>query len=180
MDKPRRSNQVDILIYDQLTDSPVFRDGGFVVLSPGTAKLAIEVKSNLTGGTEKSEIRTALDNIRSAKAVDPKVRGFVFGFGGSGSSTFVGHVKKWGLEGDSVARTLWPDRVFNLAERFAMSPTPGALTGGGRLKADSKHGIYADATVVRSFLTAALQATNLANLRAFLTADPIGEPSDVF
>src|SRR4029077_4870996 len=29
MDRSKRSNQVDIIIYDQLTDSPVFRDGGF-------------------------------------------------------------------------------------------------------------------------------------------------------
>ena len=34
MDRPNRSNQLDIIIYDQLTDSPVFRDGGFVVLYP--------------------------------------------------------------------------------------------------------------------------------------------------
>jgi hypothetical protein len=46
MDRPNRSNQLDIIIYDQLTDSPVFRDGGFVVLTPGTAKLVIEVSDS--------------------------------------------------------------------------------------------------------------------------------------
>src|SRR3954453_10603306 len=30
-----RSNQVDVLVYDQLTTSPVYRDGELVILSPG-------------------------------------------------------------------------------------------------------------------------------------------------
>lgn len=178
MDRPRRSNQIDVLVYDQLTDSPVFRDGGFVVLTPGTAKLAIEVKSHLTGAVQNGEIETALNNIRSAKQVDSKINGFIFGFAGNESDTFAKHVKKWGSEGNPVPRVLWPDRVFNLDQRFTMSPTPGTVANDGRLKASSTHGIYADETVVRSFLTAALQATNLANLRAFLFADNIGEPTE--
>src|SRR5437868_6203142 len=56
MDRPQRSNQVDIVVYDQLTDSPVFRDGGFVILTPGTAKLVIEVKSSLIGAEKDGEI----------------------------------------------------------------------------------------------------------------------------
>jgi hypothetical protein len=102
MDRPSRSNQVDIIIYDQLTDSPVFRDGGFVVLTPGTAKLVIEVKSGLTGGASGGEIEKAFDNVRSAKQVDGKVRGFVFGYGGNQSDTFVKHVKTWGLGAEAV------------------------------------------------------------------------------
>ncbi len=90
MDRPNRSNQLDIIIYDQLTDSPVFRDGGFVVLTPGTAKLVIEVKSALTGAASDGEIKTAFDNIRSAKRVDRKVRGFVFGYGGNQHEEFQG------------------------------------------------------------------------------------------
>ena len=180
MDRPRRSSQIDILVYDQLTDSPVFRDGGFVVLTPGTAKLAIEVKSHLTGAAKDGEIETALDNIRSAKQVDREISGFIFGFGGNESDTFVKHVKKWGKGAESVARTLWPDRIFNLEQCFTMSPTPGTLTDGGRLQAASTHGTYADKTVVRTFLTAALQVTNLANVRAFLTVDTLGEPTETF
>src|SRR5580698_1532423 len=42
-----RSNQVDLLIYDQLAASPVYRDGELVILSPGTARVAVEVKSSL-------------------------------------------------------------------------------------------------------------------------------------
>jgi len=180
MDRPRRSNQIDILVYDQLTESPVFRDGGFVVLTPGTAKLAIEVKSNLTGAEKDGDIQFALDNIRSAKRVDPRVYGFVFGFSGNESDTFVKHVKKWGTAPAPVIRTLWPDRAFNLAKGFTMSPTTGTLSDGGRLQTESTHDIYPDDAVVRTFLTTALQAIGLANLRSVLTAEPIAEPTQTF
>lgn len=178
MDRQKRSNQIDIIIYDQLTDSPVFRDGGFVVLLPGTAKLVIEVKSELTGAVDGGEIELAFENIRSAKQVDPKIRGFVFGYGGNQSKTFIGHVKKWGLDAQEVPRTEWPDRVFNLEHEFTMAPSADTVAPDGSLKKESKHGIYSDKAIVRSFLTAALQAINLANIRGFLTADEVGDPSE--
>jgi hypothetical protein len=65
-----------------------------------------EVKSHLTGAAEDGEIRMAFDNIRSVKHVDPKINGFIFGFGGNQSATFVKHVKTWSSEGVPVARTL--------------------------------------------------------------------------
>ena len=180
MDRPKRSNQLDIIIYDQLTDSPIFRDGGFVVLTPGTAKLVIEVKSALTGGEKDDEIETAFNNIRSAKQVDPKVRGFVFGYSGNQAATFVKHAKNWGLGATPVPRREWPDRVYNLEREFAMVPTPDKVQPDDSLKDDSTHGIYTDKAVVRSFLTAALQAINLANVRGFLPADEAGDPSETF
>lgn len=176
MDRSKRSNQMDIIIYDQLTDSPVFRDGSFVVLTPGTAKLVIEVKSELTGGESDSEIEKAFKNIGSAKQLDSKIRGFVFGYGGNKANTFTGHVKKWGLDGHKVPRAEWPDRVFNLEQEFTMAPIADTAAPDGSLKNESKHGVYSDKTIVRSFLTAALQAINLANVRGFLTADEVGDP----
>src|SRR5437868_6516479 len=53
-----RSNQVDLLIYDQLTMSPIYRDGDLVILSSGTAHVAVEVKSSL----DKKEIPVAFNN----------------------------------------------------------------------------------------------------------------------
>jgi hypothetical protein len=178
MDRSKRSNQVDIIIYDQLTDSPVFRDGGFVVLTPGTAKLVIEVKSELTGAAKDGEIETAFENIRSTKQLDSKLRGFVFGYGGNQANTFIGHVRNWDLAGQNVPRAEWPDRVFNLEQEFTMAPIADTVAPDGSLKKDSKHGIYSDKAIVRSFLTAALQAINLANVRGFLTADEVGDPTD--
>lgn len=176
MSRPQRSKQVDIIIYDQMTESPVFRDGGFVVLTPGAAKLAVEVKSSLTGSAKNGEIEKAFNNIRSVKQVDPRVRGFVFGYGGNSADTFIGHVKKWGLEDGVVPRAEWPDRVYNLEQEFAMVPESENLQRDGALMADSTHAIYSDKAVVRSFLTAALQSINLANVRGFLTADEAGDP----
>jgi hypothetical protein len=154
----------------------VFRDGDFVVLTPGTAKLIVEVKSELTGAASDGEIETAFENIRSAKQLDPKIRGFVFGYGGNKARTFIGHVKTWGLVGHKFPRTEWPDRVFNLEHEFTMVPTADTVAPDGRLKKDSKHGIYSDKAIVRSFLTAALLAINLDNVRGFLSADEVGEP----
>ena len=61
-----------------------------------------------------------------------------------------------------------------------MVPTPGTVAPDDSLKNASTHGIYSDNAVVRSFLTAALQAINLANVRGFLTADEVGEAKDTF
>jgi hypothetical protein len=61
-----------------------------------------------------------------------------------------------------------------------MVPTPGTVAPDDSLKIDSTHGIYSDTAVVQSFLTAALQAINLANVRGFLTADEVGEPKELF
>src|SRR5438105_2965247 len=36
-----RSNQIDLVIYDALTSSPIYRDGDLVILSPGTASVAV-------------------------------------------------------------------------------------------------------------------------------------------
>ena len=181
MHRPQRSSQVDIIIYDQLTDSPVFRDGGFVVLTPGTAKLVIEVKSVLTGAEKDGEIETAFNNIRSVKQVDPKVRGFVFGYDGNAVDTFVKHTKTWGLGDNPISRGEWPDRVYNLEQKFAMIRTPGTVELDGSITDSLTHEIYSDnLDVVRSFLTAALQAINLANVRGFLTADTISDPKETF
>jgi hypothetical protein len=182
MDRPARSNQVDIIVYDQLTDSPVYRDGGFVILTPGAAKLVIEVKSELIGATKPSdnEIAGAFNNIRSVKRVDPNVRGFIFGYDGNQLGAFVKRVKSWASGPEAVPRTEWPDQVFNLNQAFAMVPTPGTAEGDGRLRDASTHSVYADPAVVRSFLTAALLAINLANVRGFLAADVVGEPIATF
>lgn len=181
MNRPQRSNQLDIIVYDQLTDSPVLRDGGFVVLTPGTARLIVEVKSELTGKAKDGDIEGALENIRSAKEVGPDVRGIIFGFDGNAIDKFTEWVKKWGAGDPPVPRNRWPDRVFNMKKRFTMTPTPGTTAGDGSLLPASTHDVYPDGTVARTFLTAALQAINgLANLRAFFPADPLGEAADTF
>jgi hypothetical protein len=157
----------------------VFRDGGFVVLTPVTAKLVIEVKSSLVGAEKDGEIETAFNNIHSVKEIDPKVKGFIFGYNGNKIDTFVEHVKKWGLGAHRIPRNEWPDRVYNLEQEFMMVPTLGTAESDGSLKNNSTHSIYSYKTVIRSFLTEALMAINLA-VREFLTEDPIGDPKKTF
>lgn len=85
-------------------------------------------------------------------------------------------MKNWGFNANQIPRVEWPDRVFNLEQEFAMAPIGDSLTPDGSLKNESKHGIYSDKAIVRSFLTAALQAINLANVRGFLTGDDVSDP----
>ncbi len=159
-----RSNQVDVLIYDQFTMSPVYRDGELVILSPGTAKVAVEVKSSL----DKKEILGAYDNICSIKEVDPAVQGLIFGYDGASDKTFVKHVRAWAKPKSAPARELWPDRVFNMGQNFLVSPDPAGLATKGFVVARG------DDPIVRFFLTAALTQLGLANLRPFMRADKTG------
>ncbi len=161
-----RSNQVDVLIYDQLAMSPVYRDGELVILSPKTAAVAVEVKSVLG----KKDISMAFDNICSIKRVDPGVQGLIFGYDGVAANTFLKHVKSWAKPKNAPARNLWPERVFNMGQNFLVlpDPDPAALA--------TKKFIIAqgDDPIVRFFLTATLTHLGLANLRPFMRADKIG------
>ena len=199
MDDAQASKQIDIIVYDQLANSAVFRDGGFVVLTPDIAqspapgfaqasnalqdssaartlgvKLVIEVKSDLKGATdENNEMKIAFDNIRLAKQIDPKVRGFIFSYSGNTIDTFVQHTQKWM---DRVPRPEWPDGVYNLEREFMMIPTPGGKP---------THSIYENKTIIRSFLTEALMTIGLANVRGFFSvkvdaAADIGKPKEMF
>jgi hypothetical protein len=160
-----RSNQVDVLVYDQLTTSPVYRDGELVILSPGTARVAVEVKSNL----DKKEIPVAYDNICSIKNVDPAVLGLIFGYDGVTDDTFVRHVRAWAKPTGTPPRQRWPDRVFNMGQNFLVSPDPDALDTRGFVVARG------DDPIVRFFLTTALTKLGLENLRPFMRADKSGQ-----
>jgi len=55
------SRQIDILIWDSNSKSPIFRDGEFVVIPPEACRCAIEVKSTLT----HASLKEAIENIDS-------------------------------------------------------------------------------------------------------------------
>lgn len=174
-----RSSQVDVLIYDQLTDAPVFRDGGFVVLTPGTAKVAIEVKSDLKGATEKSnnDIYKSLQNIRSIKSVDPDVKGFIFGFAGNEAEVFARHFDAWraaaAAADNAPPREQWPDGAYNLGRKFTLAREP-TFDEKGRLLPEGALVLQRDDDVIRSFLTATLQALALSDLRIFFKQHTLG------
>lgn len=160
----RRSNQVDLLIYDQFATSPIYRDGELVILSPGVTKVAVEVKSYLN----QQEISNAYNNIQSVKQVDSSVMGLVFGYDGAKATTFGAHVKEWEKSKKSVGREEWPDRVFNMTQNFLMAPDLD-------FAATRKFVVWpGEDPIVRFFLTATLTKLDLDNLRPFMSADRTG------
>lgn len=161
-----RSNQVDLLIYDQLTMSPIYRDGDFVILSPGTARVAIEVKSSL----DKREIPIAYNNICSIKRVDPSVMGLIFGYDGVQANSFGGHVTKWSGGENVPDRSRWPDRVYNMGQEFVVFPDH--LLDDGTPADNTKFVVHKSIDpIVRFFLTVSLTRLRLTNLRPFMRAE---------
>jgi hypothetical protein len=164
-----RSNQVDLLIYDQLNTSPIFRDGELVVLPPRSARIVVEVKSQL----DANHIPKAYNNVCSVRRIDPNVLGFIFGYNGVAADTFSTHVKDWAAQADAPGREYWPDQVFNMEQQFLVLG-PKAVAD----RTDPKREFVVVAgkdPVVRMFLTATLTAIGLTELRAFFRKDETGD-----
>jgi len=60
------SDQLDILVYDQLASMPLYRDVNVIVLPTGTRPVAVEVKSVL----KKKDLFDALENVASVKSME--------------------------------------------------------------------------------------------------------------
>ena len=75
------SSQLDIVIYDQLAGTPLYRDANVLVLPTGARPLIVEVKSVL----KRKDLAAALGNIASVKSIEPRpeeVVGIVYAFRG--------------------------------------------------------------------------------------------------
>jgi hypothetical protein len=165
-----RSNQIDLLMYDQLTMSPIYRDWDLVILSPGTTHVAVEVKSNL----DSREIPSAFKNICSVKRIDPSVMGLIFAYDGVGAERFGEHVTQWSGGEGVPSRSGWPDRVYNMGQEFVVFP--GKLLDDGAVADNSPFMVHqAHDPIVRFFLTAAFNRLRLTNLRPFMRADRYNE-----
>jgi hypothetical protein len=92
---------LDVILYDALGYSPVYRDGEFVVVPPPAVLAVIEVKASLTMG----EFRKALKQIEDAFGYDTDrtkpYPGFVLGFAGA-------------------PKKLWPGGTAGLADEQVM------------------------------------------------------------
>lgn len=115
----RISRQVDILLYDQMSVSPIYRDGPLVVLSPKMVRVAIEVKSNLDG----EAIKEALQNIETVKRTDPTALGIVFGYRGAKPDTLRKHLRKR-IQEEKTAGTFekkcLPDAIYVLERNIVI------------------------------------------------------------
>lgn len=70
------SKQCDILVYDQGTYPLVYSDEPIKVVWPEAAKMVIEVKTQFG----KSDIESALENIKSARMINEQIIGVIFAF----------------------------------------------------------------------------------------------------
>jgi hypothetical protein len=150
--------------------SPVYRDGDLVALAPGTAKVAVEVKSQL----DKDGIDQSLINMRSVRTMDPDIYGMVFGYDGAASDTFAEHVRGWAsanLPAGGAGAGL-PNRFYNLQNEFLVvdEPPPGVPAGG-----TVRWVLEAPVPVPRFFLPELLARLNVDNLRDFLPAEAVGK-----
>jgi len=169
-----RSKQIDVLIFDQFTASPVYRDGELFILSPGTAHVAVEVKSHL----DIDEIPRAYNNICSAKQVDPDLMGLIFAYDGVQPNTFREHVTTWMSRAGIPPRGTWPDQVYNMRQEYVAFPKE--TTENDRVRDDTRFSVAKSIDpVVRFFLTAVLSRLGLTNLRPFMRAERL-EPDLLF
>jgi hypothetical protein len=80
-DEHAPSSQLDIVVYDQLAGTPLYRDANVVVLPTGARPVVVEVKSVL----DKQALFDALDNVASVKSMELNPRevvGVVYAFRG--------------------------------------------------------------------------------------------------
>lgn len=112
--KQRPSDQLDILVYDQLTRTPLYRDENVVVLPTGTRPIVVEVKSVLN----QESLFEALKNIASPKAQEASGRdviGVIYAFRGfvkpqTLSTHLKAHLRKLRKKGQFDAAQL-PDMI---------------------------------------------------------------------
>jgi hypothetical protein len=82
------SQQIDVLVFDRLDASPVYKDQTVAVVSPEMGVLAVEVKSTMN----KKDLREAVKNLASTKRLNPNVATVLFAFTGLKAKTLATHL----------------------------------------------------------------------------------------
>lgn len=105
-----QSRQVDLLVYKQDLNVPLYRNERFVVLTPDMPTLAIESKMNMTG----QHLEQAVENARSVKEHAPHINYMIWAYKGMGAEAL-----KNALTNRSLGDYRWlPDKVFNFKEGY--------------------------------------------------------------
>ena len=86
------SDQCDVLVYDPRASQPLYRIDQFVVVPPAAARLAIEVRSNMSVGGAGGLGQVVKVHRSMRPAFPTQVFGFGFGFRGPTFETFVAGV----------------------------------------------------------------------------------------
>lgn len=133
------------------------------------ALVAIEVKSYLN----RDRLSEALDNIRSVKLLNPKVRGIIVGLRGVTHSSLERHLRACcrrrgtARPGTGLDRDLLPDTIYVVDRQYIVSRTPPP--DGEFYKAYEATG-----TIAPGLITDVLTAANVTNLRSFLEPITMG------
>lgn len=85
------SKQCDILVYDQNHYPVVYADGSIKVVWPKSVAMVIEVKTTLA----KKDVASALENIISAKRLNPSIEGLIFAFQSPSVATVIKHLEAY-------------------------------------------------------------------------------------
>jgi hypothetical protein len=107
------SRQLDIIIFDQLESAPLYRDGDIVIVSPDSAYIVIEVKSDL----DSASLADAFANIQSVKSLNANVRGLVFGYESVTAETLAARLPTE----KAKCGNLGPDQILCLERRLVIA-----------------------------------------------------------
>jgi hypothetical protein len=119
------SKQCDVLVFDALQYPVLHEEGGVKIIMPNSAKMVIEVKTNL----DSEAIQGGIENIKSAKYLNPSLSGVIFGFDGVSFDTTYNCLKtlvEGGLDADYA-----PIAIINLRQGVLASRAHGSTELGG-------------------------------------------------
>ncbi|MGD0091608.1 MAG: DUF6602 domain-containing protein [Planctomycetota bacterium] len=152
----KSSRQIDLLVFDQANSAPIYRDNSLAVVTPDMVRIVLEVKSRL----DKARFTEALENISSAKSMDPKIRSLLFAFDGVRPKSLEGYVQSEKQRG----ATPIPDGIFVMQHQLFVFQQ-GQLYNGYRVgKMFTSH-----------LISEVMSAVDVANLKPFLPGLPAGK-----
>jgi hypothetical protein len=95
-----------------LNFAPLFDEGGYIVVLPESVIEVIEVKSFL----DKTRLFGALENIESAKGLNPKIQGSIFAFDGMSKQKTFEHLGSYIEEDREILQMIHylPESIVNL------------------------------------------------------------------
>jgi hypothetical protein len=85
------SKQCDILVYEQNHFPLVYSDGSIKIVLPRAARMVVEVKTRF----DEKDVFTSLENIESAKHLNPYLTGIIFAFQSPRIETVVKHLESF-------------------------------------------------------------------------------------
>lgn len=145
------SRQLDIIVFDQFESAPLYRDGDIVIVSPDSAYVTIEVKSNL----DSVSLADAFANIQSVKSLNMNVRAVVFAYESATVETLAARLPAESAKyGDLV-----PDQILCLERRLVITWDP---TRAGY------DGYELDVGPTQQLVNEVLSAGKVTNLRPYL------------